>query len=90
MAETPTWTETRPGVFDLRLNERSTFLVTQTGSRYEILLPGYGRVKCWNRAQVEKMARSHLECQPDEEPEDDADGIPSPKSLLRHYHGQVL
>ena len=24
------------------------------------------------------------------EAEDDAEGIPSPENLLRHYHGQVL
>lgn len=61
------------------------------GGARPILLPGMGRVKCWNRNQVERLARDHHENPiPDEEPEDDAEGIPSPESLLRHYRGQVI
>lgn len=84
------WTERHPGVFDLRLNANATFLVTQEGARYEILLPGHGRVKCWNRAQVERLARDHHE-NPLPEEDDEAEDIgPSPESLLRDYHGRVL
>lgn len=90
VTEAPTWMECRPGVFELRLNERSTFLVTQEGARYEILLPGIGRTKAWNRAQVERLARDYHDNPPADEPEDDAEGIPSPASLLKHYREQVL
>lgn len=67
-----TWTERRPGVFDLRLNANATFLVTQEGARYEILLPGMGRMKCWNRNQVERLARDYYENPLPEEVEEDA------------------
>ena len=64
--------ETRPCVFDLRLNANASFLVPQEGARYEILLPGLGRLKAWNRSQVERLARDYYENPLPEEVEEDA------------------
>jgi len=87
----PTWTERRPGVFDLRLNANATFLVVQEGARYEILLPGQGRVKAWTRNQVERLARDHHENPlPEDDDADDASGIPTNEELRRWYEGRVL
>lgn len=59
-----TWTETRSGIFDIRLDKNAAFLVTQEGAQYEVLLPGQGRVKCSNRNQVERVCRDYYQNPP--------------------------
>jgi len=58
---TTTWTETRPGVFEVRLNANAIFLVRQDGARYDVQLPGLGWQKCRSRNQVERLCQDYFE-----------------------------
>jgi hypothetical protein len=79
-------------MFEVRLNERATFLVRQEGARYHLQLPGTGWVKCWNRNQIERLCLDYYEnsAREKEEGANDAEGIPSPAYLRRMHHSSVL
>jgi hypothetical protein len=89
---TDIWTEFRPGLYEVRLNERARFLVTQApDDHYDVLLPAVGWRKCESREEVEHLCRGYHDASPaDEEDPDDASGIPSPESLGRWHNSRVL